>query len=257
MRLISAWKTGRDRASRIGLLRSTFIYYGIPRRRQQLARFYSRFVAPGDIAFDVGAHVGNRVQAWRDIGANVVAFEPQPNCMVLLQEWYGTDPGTTLVDCALGAEVDNKVLHISGRTPTVTTLSQTWQTEVQQAESFADVKWEQQVSVSVSTLDEQIVQHGLPAFCKIDVEGYEFEVLQGLSQPIPAISIEYTPATPSSTLNCIDRLMQLGTYRFNWSVRETHRLQSERWLDESEIKSVIKAIKVNDDSGDLYARLVI
>lgn len=255
MRLISAWTAGSHLPSRIGLLRSTLIYYGVPRRRERLARFYSQFMGPGDIVYDVGAHVGNRVQAWRDIGAKVVAFEPQPTCMTLLRKWYGSDANVTLVDAALGSERGEEVLYISSKTPTVTTLSQDWQEEVQQAESFADVSWERQLSVSVSTLNDQIALYGLPTFCKIDVEGYELEVLQGLSQPLPALSVEYIPAAPSATQACINRLMQLGPYQFNWSVGESHRLQSNRWLSAADIGTVISGMGTNDDSGDLYARV--
>ncbi|MCK4784435.1 MAG: FkbM family methyltransferase [Desulfobacteraceae bacterium] len=35
-----------------------------------------------------------------------------------------------------------------------------------------------------------------PAFCKIDVEGDEFDVLQGLSRPIKAISFEFVSECP-------------------------------------------------------------
>lgn len=255
MRLIDVWKAGDDKPSRLGLLRSTLMYYGLPWRRRRLARFYSQFITAGDTAFDVGAHVGNRIQAWRDIGATVVAYEPQPTCMRLLQAWYAKDPDVTLSSSALGSASGEEVLHVSARTPTVTTMSQSWQKEVQQADSFADVAWEQQVLVSVSTLDEQIARYGIPAFCKIDVEGYEVEVLRGLSQPIPVLSIEFIPATPSATLACIERLGQLGTYQFNWSIGESHHLQSDVWLHPEQVSLAIERMSINGPSGDLYARL--
>src|SRR5205807_6868312 len=39
-----------------------------------------QFVRNGDLAFDVGANVGNRTQILLSLGASVVAFEPQPMC---------------------------------------------------------------------------------------------------------------------------------------------------------------------------------
>ena len=41
-------------------------------------RLYGQFVRPGDLVFDVGAHVGDRIAAFRRLGARVVAVEPQP-----------------------------------------------------------------------------------------------------------------------------------------------------------------------------------
>ena len=39
---------------------------------------YARFLRAGDLAFDIGAHVGDRISSFRRLGARVVALEPQP-----------------------------------------------------------------------------------------------------------------------------------------------------------------------------------
>jgi hypothetical protein len=66
------WRTFR------GVLRSLRIYYGDGKRRAAMDRLYGEFVRPGDLVFDVGAHVGDRIAAFRRRGARVVAVEPQP-----------------------------------------------------------------------------------------------------------------------------------------------------------------------------------
>ena len=45
----------------------------------------AQFVRPGDLVFDVGAHVGDRIAAFRRLGARVVAVEPQPALVRTLQ----------------------------------------------------------------------------------------------------------------------------------------------------------------------------
>jgi hypothetical protein len=62
----------------LGLLRSVLMYHGIPFRRRRLSQFYARFIRPGDLCFDIGAHVGSRLGAWLPLGARIVAVEPQP-----------------------------------------------------------------------------------------------------------------------------------------------------------------------------------
>ncbi|MEM7134682.1 MAG: FkbM family methyltransferase [Chloroflexota bacterium] len=230
------------------------MYYGIPGRRHQLGTFYRQFIAPGALAFDVGAHVGNRLQAWLDIGAKAVAVEPQPACMALLQQWYGHQESVTLLDMALGAKPSKHPIFISRRTPTVTTLSPEWQEAVQQVDSFASVRWDQQGTVNVTTLDDLIQRFGVPTFCKIDVEGYEYEVLKGLSQPIRTISFEYIPAALSISVNCINRINELGRYQFNWSPGERHQLQAAQWMTSAEMIDELCRMDRNDDSGDVYAR---
>ena len=236
-----------------GLLRSLAIYYGLPGRAAKDRAFYRQFVQPGALVFDVGSHVGNRLRVLRQLGARCVAVEPQPLFADFLERFYGRDDQVVLVREAIGSQIGEATLHISRRTPTVTTIAAEWMEAVQRADSFAAVRWEEAVTVPVTTLDALIARHGRPDFCKIDVEGSELAVLEGLSIPLPLLSFEYIPATREMSLACIDRLQALGDYRYNWSVGEAQRLASEVWLDGAEMAARLGQMGVNDRSGDLYA----
>lgn len=244
-----------DAASLFGLARSLVIYYGKPFQTRRLARFYASWTAPGDLCFDIGAHVGNRLRAWRRLGARVVAVEPQPLFMGWLRLCYGSDSDVILLEQAVGAEPGLGTLLVSRRTPTVSTLSAAWVGVVKQDASFVKVRWEAGSPVRVTTLDELIARFGEPAFCKIDIEGYELEALRGLSQPLPALSFEYIPATVEIALGCLDRLAALGDYRFNLTVGEGLQWRSERWLPGADIAAWLKGLRPGDRSGDIYARL--
>lgn len=237
---------------RLGLWRSLLMYYGIPGRQSRLRRCYGQFIRPGDLCFEIGAHVGNRLMAWRALGARIVALEPQPLLMQTLRQRYGSDANITLVEEAVGAEPGEATLFISTRTPTVTTMSQEWIAQVKQDASFQSVRWDREVTVPVTTLDALIELHGEPRFCKIDVEGFELAVLQGLSRPLAALSFEYIPASIGTALACIDRLEALGNYEYNLAPGETHRLQFERWLTPAEMVHELES--THEGSGDVYAR---
>lgn len=238
----------------MGLLRSLAIYYGQPWKSGRMRAFYGQFIQPGDLCFDIGAHVGNRLRIWRQLGARTVGIEPQPHCMALLRSWYGGDATVQLVEAAVGATPGVQQLHVSPTNLTVSTLSSAWIESVQQDPSFAGVHWNETLPVSVITLDQLIERFGLPAFCKIDVEGYEVEVLAGLSQPIPALSFEYLTAARASAVDCIEQLATLGEYAYNWSVGESHRLQSADWLDQETMAQWLDALPDGAPSGDIYAR---
>jgi FkbM family methyltransferase len=238
-----------------GLARSLLMYYGKPFGMRRLVQFYKAFVQPGDLCFDVGAHVGNRTAAFLRLGARVLAIEPQPAFVSLLRRLYGTHPNATLINAALGAAPGETEMLISSRTPTVSTLSETWASAVRQTAAFSWVKWDQVHRVAIMTLDTLIEQYGLPAFCKIDVEGYEMEVLRGLSQPIPALSFEYVPATIPLTEQCIDQLNRLGDYRFNLAPGESLSLWTEEWLTADSILTQLRQMPSGAKSGDIYARL--
>ena len=238
-----------------GLARSLLIYYGVPLRLARWRAFYRQFVRPGDLCFDVGAHVGNRLRALAGLGARVVALEPHPVFLSLLQRWYGDWPGVTVVGQAVAARPGERVLMLSRRAPTVSTLSPEWAARVARAPGFAAVRWDSEVQVPVTTLDRLIEQHGLPRFCKLDVEGSELEALHGLSVPLPALSIEVVPAAAELALGCLDRLTSLGDYEFNRTVGESTRWLSPDWLSAGAMAAQLQALAPGSRSGDVYARL--
>ncbi len=239
----------------LGIARSLAMYYGVPFRARRMKLLYSSFVTPGALCFDIGAHVGNRIRCWRRLGARVVAVEPQADFVRLLHWLYGRNGEVAIVPAAVGRAPGRARLLVSARTPTVTTLSPEWADEVAADPSFAHVRWSSGAEVPVTTLDALIAEHGEPDFVKIDVEGFEAEVLAGTSRPLRALSFEYLPAARELALECVDRLETLGDYRFNWSAGESHRLGGPEWLDGAAIRAFIGALSQGAGSGDIYARL--
>ena len=240
-----------------GLIRSLLLYYAVPLRARRRAAFYRAFLSPGETAFDIGAHLGDRVRAWRRLGVRSVAVEPQPVFARLLRRLYPPRRlgEVTVLEAAVGAERGSAQLRISDAHPTVSTLSADWIAEVGGHAGFSGVSWNRSVAVPVTTLDELIENYGYPTFVKIDVEGGEEAVLQGLSVAIPALSFEFLPETRERAQRCIARLERLGTYEYNVVVGERTEFLLTEWVGPAQIARTITESWPYAKSGDIYARL--
>jgi FkbM family methyltransferase len=239
-----------------GLLHAFRLSPPTPWYTQRLARFYAQFIGPGALGFDLGANVGGRVSAWRRLGARVVAVEPQPLCVRVLRRRYGHDPRVRIVEMAVGAQPGRQALLISRRAPTISTLSPTWPAVIQHRNPTGGETWDARLPVPVTTLDALIARFGEPAFVKVDVEGYELEVLRGLSRPLRALSFEYVPGAIDRALPCLDRLQALGPYRFNVSPGESLRFALPGWVDAEQLADWLRRQTVRKRPGDVYARRV-
>jgi FkbM family methyltransferase len=224
-------------------------------RRQHAATMalYGAFVSAGDVCFDVGANLGERVAMLRTLGARVVAVEPQEACLRELRKRFGRDAEVTIVAFALGRQAGTGEMLIS-QAHVLSSMSPEWVGAVRESGRFADISWERRQAVQVTTLDALIERHGMPAFCKIDVEGFEPEVLDGLTHSLPAVSFEFVAEVPKNSEACIDRLAALGAYEFNYDLGERMQLELPQWLPAEAVKAKLSALPERSN-GDVYARL--
>ncbi len=213
--------------------------------------FYCSFIKSGDLIFDIGANIGNRVAIFLKIGAKVVAVEPQPACIAQLTNKFGNR--IQLEPVCLGAAEGEMNMYISNES-TLSTLSKNF-IERTGKTRFKNNQWDQQIAVKVNTLDNLIAKYGLPVFCKIDVEGFEAEVLKGLSQAIPQLSFEYcVPEMQDNLLNSLQALHAItADGKYNYSVRESMQLESAVWMDyEQMIQLVNSPSFIATEFGDIY-----
>jgi FkbM family methyltransferase len=237
------------------LRRSLDVYYGDTKRDAAMDALYARFVKPGELAFDIGSHVGDRIGAFRRLGAHVVALEPQPLCARAIRAIYAGDASVTLLESACGASSGALTLRINSTNPTVSTASADFIRAADGAGGWEGQVWDAAIEVPCTTLDALVAQYGAPAFAKIDVEGFEDTVLAGLSRPLPVLSFEFTTIQRDVALRCLDRLASLGPYGFDIALGESQVLTFNRWVSRPDMAAHIAALPHEANSGDVYCVL--
>jgi len=206
------------------------------------------------LCFDVGANIGRKTEKFLTLGAKVVCVEPQLHCVSILNNKFNSNENVKIVNAALGEREDVLEIFIS-KSDTVSSMSKEFIEKTSQ-ERFRGIFWDRTEKINVTTLDNLISTYGLPDYCKIDVEGYEVEVLKGLSNKINLISIEFTPELKEKTFECMRILGNIAEYEYNYSEGESDVFSFTEWVSSD---NMIEHLRKNNDFkisfGDLYAKL--
>ena len=106
--------------------------------------------------------------------------------------------------------------------------------------------------VETITLEQMISTYGLPFYIKIDVEGYEPNVLKGLQTAVPYLSFEVNlPDFRLEGQQCINRLHHIAADGlFNCAVGD--RLMFSEWMSHHEFAKVFP--EVGETSVEVFWR---
>jgi FkbM family methyltransferase len=215
---------------------------GLKARRRH---FYRQFVTPGSLCFDIGANMGNRTEIFLDLGATVVAVEPQQVCVRSLKSRFPVTDRLVVLPMGVGATRGIAPLYECSVHILTTMSPTTLANPISDTATFAAPR-----KVRTTTLDDLVGVFGMPAFVKIDVEGYESEVLRGAHEALPVLSFEYNPSYRANLDECLRLLGALGDYEFRFSWGESLAF-STGWTSAAGVAAQLPT----DSYGDVYARL--
>ena len=249
------------------IIRIRSIYNPIVRNHlfhlSKLANFYSHFFRKGDLVFDVGANTGQKTEHFLQLGASVLAIEPNPDCVAKIRQKFIGCKRLSIQEVAVGNEVGYTNMNICLQNsdffwedPSVfSTLLQ--KENITKRFNNERSVWLQR-KVAVTTLDVLISKYGCPKYCKIDVEGFEPQVLEGLNSTIQSISIEYMFENHSSLVRCIQRLKELGAYQYRFVSGNSFEFSTADWMNEKELLNHLSELSLKNSAlwGDVYAKIL-
>ncbi|ULQ52993.1 FkbM family methyltransferase [Flavihumibacter fluvii] len=215
-----------------GKLFTRLKYPALKKQFDQARQYYAQlFIEPGGLVFDIGANVGDLSAVFLSMGQRVVACEPDPVNFQILKARFSRSKNITLLSKAVSHQSGEAVVYLSpAHGGSLSTLSKKRKEQLEGVEDAeGTITFEQGMPVETISLDAMISEFGCPCFIKIDVEGFEQEVLSGLSHPVPVLSFEANlPAFREETRQCLLRLKNLApSALFNVSTDDRNLLFSQ------------------------------
>jgi len=214
-------------------------------------RFYKSWLPTSALCFDIGANIGEKSESLLRAGARVVSFEPNPLLISELSARLMGEENWTMVLAAIGsapAILKFYVREIHGHSSLDEGGAQEWQGPLRGT-----------YTVPVVTLDSAIETFGVPYFCKIDVEGWELEVLNGLSNPVPIICFEFhlNPKDIEKTRRCLVRMREFGEGFVNVIPAESCDFLFESWMTLEQFVGWFPGDLHQTLSADLYGDIYV
>jgi FkbM family methyltransferase len=217
-------------------------------REVDFYRHLLRGFRSGDCIFDIGANNGYKTDIFLRLGARVVAVDPdEVNGDILKNKFlkYRFAPKAVIVvNHAVSDNVATRTMWIDEPGSAKNSFSQKWVDSLRGDDkrfghtlSFANSK-----DVTTTTIEYLRESYGAPFFIKIDVEGHELSVLQGLKRPVPYLSFEVNlPEFRPEGLQCVDLLGNLAKHgRFNFATDCREGLALPEWLGPKEFSQILE-----------------
>lgn len=222
------------------------------RKAQSMRDFYGQFIPAGSTVFDVGANLGEYAEVFAASGGRVIAIEPNPSFrdrLIALSQGANITPAFV----AVGSSPGTAELNVCSNAA-YSTMAQADAGWMKDSPDYDGVEWTHKVEVEVATLAQLAERYGVPSYVKIDVEGFELEVLKGMAAVPNFLSFEFGARRMADALKCLDLLAARGFQSFRPITGRDYAFATPRWMKADEALAWLNDFTIEKgEYGDMFA----
>ena len=189
------------------------------------------------ILYDIGANRGLYTDANMKNYDKFVLVEANPSLCSFLEEKYKENRSVVIVQ-KIVSNKESEVFYVSNA-DTISTVDREW---IEKSRFSDNYSWTSIGNIPCVSMDSLIKEHGEPTFIKIDVEGYEYAVIQSLQKKSSPLCFEWAEEKKDEILMTLDYLQSLGYTTFALQLEDdyTYKVKDDEWSNFEYMYSFMK-----------------
>ncbi len=184
------------------------------------------------ILFDIGANRGLYSDANAKDYESIVLVEANPSLCSFLSSKYQQNP-LIHIENVIVSNKSSETFYISNA-DTISTVDPEW---IHQSRFSKNYSWRPVDGLPTVSLDALVQKYGKPTHIKIDVEGYEYNVIQSLTTKVDSLCFEWAEEKKKEILLTLEYLKNLGFTRFAIQMEDAYvyTVQPHEWMSYQDI----------------------
>lgn len=195
--------------------------------------------------FDIGTNIGDFAQLAFNYGySKVIAVEANSDTYKKTNNRFSDNENIIVLHNACSDKDDEQLEFYEAEIHQISTANKDWLTK--EGYRFKNAKINNVVKVNTVTLDSLIERYGMPSLIKIDVEGYEKTVIEGLTQKTPKLYFEWAIEMLDNIVETMIYLQSIGYSKFAiqcWNKGDEGFLEEPMFYSPINKESVINKLK--------------
>jgi FkbM family methyltransferase len=185
--------------------------------------------------FDIGSNKGLYTDANINKYDKFILIDANKDLCNQLRNKYHNNPNI-IIEQKIVSKDKTDIFYISNA-HTISTCDIEWINNSRFTHSYSFTKTTGNESI---TIDELVEKYGIPSYIKIDVEGYELNVLKSMSKKYCPIGFEWAEEKKNELLLSLEYVKSLGFENFCIQKEDNYTYIPEKWISYEEIYEILK-----------------